>query len=249
VTTCKVTKRTPGRFQTRVIQNGVHPSLHINYKLSHVKQYFKENRALRTETTINNPKDFGIGKGISNLPYLQEIGRNINRRLLDVQRVSQNCGLFGDSIDRVLKPTVTKDGQPAPGLRLGDPRVMALFLALTLFWHLVNGFRNADLREHVADLLDMEYKPTMMSYDLRRLVRKGIIYRIPHKNCYILTTYGFKVCRFFTRLDARVFRPAFVAITSAEISSYPKPLRKALDRVDREIDKLIDEATFLQEAA
>jgi hypothetical protein len=245
----KVTKRTPGRFQTRVIQNGVHPSLHINYKLSHVKQYFKENRALRTETTINNPKDFGIGKGISNLPYLQEIGRNINRRLLDVQRVSQNCGLFGDSIDRVLEPTVTKDGQPAPGLRLGDPRVMALFLALTLFWHLVNGFRNTDLREHVADLLDMEYKPTMMSYDLRRLVRKGIIYRIPHKNCYILTTYGFKVCRFFTRLDARVFRPAFVAITSAEISSYPKPLRKALDRVDREIDKLIDEATFLQEAA
>ena len=245
----KVTKSTPGKFRTRVIQKGVHPSLHINYKNSHVKQYFKENRALRTETTINNPKDFGIGKGISNFPYLQEIGRNINRRLLDVQRVSQNCGLSGDSIDRVLKPTVTKDGQPAPGLKLGDPRVMALFLALTLFWHLVNGFRNADLREHVADLLDMEYKPTMMSYDLRRLVRKGIIHRIPHTNGYILTTYGFKVCRFFTRLDARVFRPTFIAITSTEIPSYPKPLRKALDRVDREIDKLMDEVTFLKEAA
>ena len=26
----KVTKRTPGRFQTRVIQDGAHPSLHIN---------------------------------------------------------------------------------------------------------------------------------------------------------------------------------------------------------------------------
>jgi hypothetical protein len=245
----KVTKSTPGKFRTRVIQKGVHPSLHINYKNSHVKQYFKENRALRTETTINNPKDFGIGKGISNFPYLQEIGRNINRRLLDVQRVSQNCGLSGDSIDRVIKPTVTKDGQPAPGLKLGDPRVMALFLALTLFWHLVNGFRNADLREHVADLLDMEYKPTMMSYDLRRLVRKGIIHRIPHTNGYILTTYGFKVCRFFTRLDARVFRPTFIAITSTEIPSYPKPLRKALDRVDREIDKLMDEVTFLKEAA
>ena len=65
----------------------------------------------------------------------------------------------------------------------------------------------------------------------------------------ILTTYGFKVCRFFTRLDARVFRPAFVAITGTEISSHPKPLQKALDRVDREIDKLIDEVTFLQEVA
>jgi hypothetical protein len=29
---------------------------------------------------------------------------------------------------------------------------MALFLALTLFTKLVNGFRNRDLRAHVADL-------------------------------------------------------------------------------------------------
>ena len=58
----KVTKRTPGRFRTRVIQHGVHPSLHIHYKKSHVKQYFKENRALRTETTINDPKDFAYGR-------------------------------------------------------------------------------------------------------------------------------------------------------------------------------------------
>ena len=91
----------------------------------------------------------------------------------------------------------------------------------------------------------MQYKPTMMTYDLRRFVRKGIIHRIPDTNRYILTTYGLKVCRFFARLDARVFRPTFGAITSTESSSYPKPLRKAMDRVDREIDKLIDEATFL----
>jgi len=245
----KITRRTPGRFQTRVIQNGVHPSLHINYKKSHVKQYFKENRALRTETTINDPKDFGIRKGLSNLPYLQEIGRSINRRLLDVQRVSQNCGLSGESIDRIVKPTVSKDGQRASGLKLGDPRVMALFMALTLFSHLFNGFHNADLRKHVADLLDMEYKPTMMSYDLRRLTRKGIIHRISHTNRYILTPYGFKVSRFFTRLDARVFRPAFGAITDAETLSYPKSLRKALNNVDREVDKLIAEAVSLQEAA
>ena len=245
----KVTKRTPGRFRTRVIQDGVHPSLHIHYKKCHVKQYFKKNRALRTETTINDPKDFSIGKDLSNLPYLKEIGCNINRRLLDVQRVSQNCGLSGQSIERVVTPTVTKDGQPAPGLKLGDPRVMALFLALTLFWHLVNGFRNADLRRHVTDLLDRDYKPTMMTYDLRRLVRKGIIYRIENTNRYILTPYGFKVCRFFTRLDARVFRPAFGAITGSEIPPYPKPLLKALDRVDKEIDNLIVQALYLKDAA
>ncbi|UCF55726.1 MAG: hypothetical protein JSW15_06275 [Deltaproteobacteria bacterium] len=126
---------------------------------------------------------------------------------------------------------------------------MTLFIALTLFWHLVNGFKNADLRKHVADLFDMDYKPAMMSYDLRRLVRKGIIHRIPKTNRYILTPYGFKVCRFFSRLDARVFRPAFGAMTSTKISPYPKPLRKALNRVDREIDKLIEKAIFLKDAA
>ena len=42
-------------YRTRVITDGVQPSLHVEYKHSHVKQYFKEQHALRTETTINNP--------------------------------------------------------------------------------------------------------------------------------------------------------------------------------------------------
>jgi len=86
--------------------------------------------ALRTETTINDPNDFGIGKDLSNLGYLQQIGRSINRCLLDVQRVSHNRCLSGETIERVVKPFISQDGQPAPGLKLGDPRVMALFLAL-----------------------------------------------------------------------------------------------------------------------
>jgi hypothetical protein len=52
-------------------------------------------------------------------------------RLLEVERVSQNCGLSADSIQRVVQPTVNKDGHKAPGLRFGDPRVMALMLSLT----------------------------------------------------------------------------------------------------------------------
>jgi hypothetical protein len=81
----KIIKTTPGQFRTRVIEDGVLPSLHIEYKTSRVKQYFKEGRALRTETTITDPKDFGVNKNLSQLPYLEQIGRQINRRLLDVQ--------------------------------------------------------------------------------------------------------------------------------------------------------------------
>jgi hypothetical protein len=50
---------TPGRFRTRVITAGVVPSLHVDYKNAKIKQYHKGGRALRTETTINDTRDFG----------------------------------------------------------------------------------------------------------------------------------------------------------------------------------------------
>ena len=62
---------TPGRFRTRVITAGVTPSLHIDYKHTTVKQYHKEGRALRTETTINDPRDFGLSKRLTNLAALR----------------------------------------------------------------------------------------------------------------------------------------------------------------------------------
>jgi hypothetical protein len=148
-----VTKKTPGEFRTRVIQDGVHPSLHIQYKNFDLKRYFKKGRGCRTEGTFRNPNDFGIDKGLRNLPYLRKIGREINRRLLEVERVSHNSGLSGDSIQRVVQPTVAEDGEKAPWLKFGQPRVTALLLALTLFQHLIDGSHNRDLRRLVADLL------------------------------------------------------------------------------------------------
>jgi hypothetical protein len=52
----RVNRRTPGRFRTRVITEGVTPSIHVDYKHSRIKQYHKEGRALRTETTINDTR-------------------------------------------------------------------------------------------------------------------------------------------------------------------------------------------------
>ena len=239
-----VTKKTPGQFRTRVIQDGVHPSLHIDYKNFDLKQYFKEGRGCRTEGTFRNPNDFGVNKGLSNLPYLQKIGREINRRLLEVERISHNSGLSGDSIQRVVQPTVTPDGEKAPALRFGQPRVMALFVALTLFQHLIDGFHNRDLRQHVTALLGVtsqQYTASQMTYDLRRLRLKGLIFRPPKTHRYFLTPHGWKVARLFTRLEARVFRPAVAMFTSND-AVLPFPLRASLDRVDAQLDELIYQA-------
>jgi hypothetical protein len=74
---------TVSRFRTRVFTQGVTPSLHAEYKHTQVKQYHKDRRALRTETTINDTRDFGIIKRLCYLPTLRKVAFCANRRLLD----------------------------------------------------------------------------------------------------------------------------------------------------------------------
>src|ERR1043165_211142 len=112
----RITRRTPGLFRTRVLTEGVQPSLHFDYRRTKVKQYFKLGRALRTETTLNDNHDFGVGRRVGNLPRLQAIGRNINHRVLSLERVAQHCAISAHTIDRIVLPTVTAEDQRAPAL-------------------------------------------------------------------------------------------------------------------------------------
>ena len=100
----KITRRTPGSFRTRVVTQDVTPSLNIYYKNTRIKQYHKESRALRTETTINNTYDFGIGKRLHNLPKLREVGFAANRRLLEIERLSHDCMLAEDTFQSINGP-------------------------------------------------------------------------------------------------------------------------------------------------
>jgi hypothetical protein len=106
----KITARTPGRFRTRVITHGVEPQIQAHYKHSKVKQYFKEGRALRTETTINDPYDFGVGRLLTaeNWQALTGIGAAVNQRLLDAELVASDCAPDSPVNLSTAKPT---DGQ------------------------------------------------------------------------------------------------------------------------------------------
>ena len=124
---------TPGRFRTRVITDGVTPSLHADYKHATIKQYHKEGRALRTETTINDAHDFGVGKRLVNLPALREIGFSANRRLLGVQGLDHDPITGATALHTVTDPITTTNGTRVPGLRLGQQRSHALLTALPIF--------------------------------------------------------------------------------------------------------------------
>ena len=143
----RVSKRTPSRFRTRVITQGVVPSLHVDYKHSRIKQYHKEGRALRTETIINDSYDFDLGRRLDNLDQLKELGYSTNRRLLRVQRLSHNCQLGAAVFDDLQQPRVAPDsGQRCAALRFGCARVQAFLCALLAFRLLPRGFDNRQLR-------------------------------------------------------------------------------------------------------
>jgi hypothetical protein len=217
----RVTKRTPGRFRTRVLTDGVIPSLRVDYKSTKIKQYHKEGRALRTETTINNARDFGIGKLLKNLPALRQIGFSANRRLLDVQRLSHDCTIGEEAFRRVNEPAVV-DGQRVSALRFADPSVQALFAALLVFRLLPRGFSNRELRDHWAPLLGktpQSITPGQMTYHLRRLRLHGLIARVPKSHRYRVTDAGGRTMLVWTRCYQRVLRPDLAEIHEQQLAA------------------------------
>jgi hypothetical protein len=232
-----VYRNTPGRFRTRVLTEGVIPSLHADYKRTRIKQYFKEGQALRTETTINDTRDFGIGKSLKNLPKLRKVGFAANRQLLQVEKVTHDCTL-GEKRFQKLQSPVIADKQRAAALRFGDPHVLALLQVLVLFCFLPEGFRNRTLREHYARLLGLDPNAItqgQMTYQLRRLKLHGLIKRIPKTHLYELTPFGLRAALFLSRLYARAIRPGLSFIDPQALPTDHR-LRRAFEGLEKQIN-------------
>jgi hypothetical protein len=239
----KITRRTPGRFRTRIVTEDVTPSLHVYYKATHIKQYHKENRALRTETTINNTYDFGIGKRLHNLPQLREIGFAANRRLLEVERLSHDCMLAEDTFQAINSP-VAAGRQRASGLRFADVRVHSLWHAIILFRQLAEGFRATDLRRYLAGLSGTDpdkLSQGAITYQLRRLRLHGFIERLPNSFRYRVTEFGFRAALFLTRVYSRLLRPGLAAVLPALRATHT-PLKAAFDKIDARVNEWVKQA-------
>ncbi len=233
------TRRTPpppAGYRTRVITAGVIPGLYVAYKRSHVKQYFKQAQALRTETTINDPKDFQPNKSLHTLPKLRAIGHHVNTRLLEVEQLAETGTLAASLFEGLQYPTTTETGQRASALRFGDPRVHALVGALCRFSHVPGGFRHRELRPLVAGLLSRDlaaYSPSAMTYDLRRLRLHGLIERVSGTHRYTVTATGLRVAFFYTTLHRQLLQ-----LGGCQLTDVPPPLRPAVRQLETALDKL-----------
>jgi hypothetical protein len=233
--------RTPGTFRTQVITTGTCPYLYLYYKKTHVKQYLKEGRALRTETTINQPRDLGIGKELTNLAAMAKAGYTANRRLLDAECISHDPAAGAAALEMLTSPVISTTCTRVPGMRFPDPRVQALLAACCALALRPAGFTSRDLRHLLAPQLGKDpgdMTGGQISYDLRRLRAHQIIERIPHSRSYQLTAGGLSTALFFTRLTRRVIIPAL-----ADLAGTSPPPDSPLRQADRAYKAAIADLT------
>src|SRR5262245_5972032 len=193
------------------------------------------------------PKRSSVGKSrVVSLLFPQRLTRrkNVNRRLLGVQRISHDCALTADSLREIVLPSQV-DGQRVPALRFGEPRVLALLAALCSFAHTPDGFSNQELRNYAAALLDPDAPPygsSQMTYDLRKLRLKGMIRRVPGENRYLLTPRGIRWALFLTKVHCRIVRPFSRRQDPPPSENVPQKLKDAFRDLDAALEKIVQNA-------
>jgi hypothetical protein len=224
-------------YGTRVFTTGTDVRIDFRYKHCRIKQYLKDGRALRVETVINNPTDLDVRRRLEHLGELIAKARQVNHRLLIIERAGQSCAIGSALFERLHLP-YDREGHRTGALRFGDTRVTALAGALCHQLHTVAGFTNKTLRALVAAHLGHDYSQSRMSYDLRRLRLHGLIRRLPRSNTYVLTPDGIRVAVFYTKLQNRLLRP----LLEADKPPAPTEVRRALATLERTVNHYIHAA-------
>ena len=230
-------KTNKGPFATRVFTTNSDVRIDFRYKRCRIKQYLKDGRALRVETVINNPSDLDVARRLQHLPELVDKARQVNHRLLIIERAGQSCAIGSALFERLHLP-YDREGQRTGALRFGDTRAMALAGALCHQLHAVAGFTNKTLRALVAAHLGQPYTQSRMSYDLRRLRLHGLIQRLPYSNTYVLTADGIRVAVFYSKLQNRLLRP----LLEADKPPAPIDIRRALNTLEHAVNDYIHRA-------
>src|ERR1700739_2882055 len=127
---------------------------------------------------------------LPNLPELHDKAGGIKDRVRHTEIAGQGTVLVSPVIERITRPTLTREGRKAPALRFGDLRVQALAGATAAMLFTVTGIPNRSLRALMPGLLPRPYSMNQASYDLSRLARNGLIHRVPGRNRYTLTRDG-----------------------------------------------------------
>src|SRR5256884_1570239 len=107
-----------------------------------------------------------------------------------------------EELRRLTQPTLLPNGRRIPGLKLDQPRQLALMHSLVRFCYLAadGTFTTRDLYPQTLQALQVtpeEYKLGSLRYDLWKLRAKGLVEKIPHSRRYRLLSHGYQICLVF----------------------------------------------------
>ena len=158
------------------------PVIRSHYRNGFIKQYVRDHLILRTEPTTNNVTDYGVNKAIDHLPALRDKMAATINNYLDVQQDILEAFVDRGQLRNLAQPTLTATGKRIPGLKLDNPRQLALMHALVRFAQIpaARTFSTAEIYPHTIAALGAtteQYRLASLRYDLfgsaRRHARRG----------------------------------------------------------------------------
>jgi hypothetical protein len=220
------------------------PVILTGFDWTSIKQYVREAQLLRTEVTCAQLTDLNLPKNIQNLPRVRAAFAGSIERYHNAQQDILETYVDHGHMERLRQPSVSPSGRRTPGLRLDDPRLLAVLHALTAFVYLLaqGCFRTKDLLGHVrAALGQPSYTLSQLRYDLGKLRGKGLIERLPHTHTYRLTDQTYRLAVLYLKLYHRLYGP----LTSATLKPYtadnaiPNARRATIDRLYGAVDQTL----------
>ena len=178
-----------------------------------VKMYNKAGNVLRTETTINQPREFKVyrhpdddtnrpaswqkmRKGVSDLHRRSEVSHAANERYLDHLAAANIADTLHETASDICK-RIRKNGKSHRALNPWNDEDYQTLQFLARGEHQLNGFVNKQLRETLygnsKDATERKKQSGQATRRIRLLRAHGLIRKVPKENRYQLTPKGRRV--------------------------------------------------------
>ena len=228
------------------------PVIRSHYGHGFVKQYVRDHVCLRTEAAGNDVTDYGVKKAVENLPQLKEKMAAVCDRYQDVQQDVLETFVDRGQLSKLTEPTVLANGKRVPGLKLDQPRLLAVMHAVVRFAHIAAGdtFRTLDLYPHVLATLELDpkkYSLASLRYDLSKLRAKNLISKVPKSRRYRLLPPGYSICLVFLKLFERIYAPLTAGLLQPVSGDRQLPAQRR-SQLDRLYQRVVDDLDQLLNA-
>jgi hypothetical protein len=136
----------------------------------------------------------------------------VDNNYLDIQQDIIETFVDRGQFQHLARPTCTLSGKRIPGLKLDNPRQLALMHALVRFAQIAvaGTFSTGEIHPHVTATLGGTAERCSLSslrYDLSKLRAKGLVEKLPRSRRYRLPATRYSVCLILLKLVDRIYPP------------------------------------------